>query len=156
MIIRWPGVVEPGSITRKPAQLIDIMPTLLEAAETSYPDSFEGHKILAKEGKSLMPLLRGYDYEPSNPMFWEYAGARAVRKDQWKLVAERGKKWELYNIREDRTETNNLIDAKPDLAEELKSLYNQWARRTGARTTQEALEMGTNQQDRYLYEEEKE
>ena len=155
MIIRWPGVVEPGSITRKPAQLIDIMPTLLEAGEASYPDSFEGHKILAKEGKSLMPLLRGDDYEPRNPMFWEYAGARAVRKDQWKLVAERGKKWELYNIREDRTETNNLIDAKPDLAEELKSLYNQWARRTGARTTQEALEMGTNQQDRYLYEEER-
>jgi arylsulfatase len=156
MIIRWPGVVEPGRITGKPAQLIDIMPTLLEAAEVSYPDSFEGHKILAKEGKSLIPLFRGSGYDPRSPMFWEYAGARAARKDQWKLVAERGKKWELYNIRKDRTETTNLIDKFPEKAKELKSLYDQWAQRTGAKTSQEALEMGTNQQDRYLYEKERE
>ncbi|MFW5915891.1 MAG: arylsulfatase [Bacteroidota bacterium] len=154
MIVRWPDVVEPGRITDKPAQLIDIMPTLLEAAESSYPDSYDGHNVLAKEGKSLMPLLKGNGYTPRDPMFWEYAGSRAVRKDQWKLVAERGKKWELYNIEKDRTETNNLVKEHPELAEELKKLYNQWAKRTGATTNEEAVEMGPNQQDRYLYEKE--
>ncbi|MBS3771856.1 MAG: arylsulfatase [Bacteroidales bacterium] len=156
MIVRWPGVVEPGSLTRKPAQLIDIMPTLLEAAEASYPDTYQGNNILPMEGKSLMPLFKGNEYIPRQPMFREFRGSRAVRKEQWKLVAERGKPWELYNIEADRSETNNLISEHPDLAEELESLYNRWAERTGARTNQEALEMGPNQQDRYFdYERER-
>ncbi|MGM0530963.1 MAG: arylsulfatase [Bacteroidota bacterium] len=150
MIVRWPDVTEPGSLTRKPAQLIDIMPTLLEAAGTSYPDTYHGHSILPMEGKSLMPLLKGDEYTPRRPMFWEYQGSRAVRKEQWKLVGERGKPWELYNIEKDRSETNNLIDEHPDLAEELERLYNRWAERTGARTNRESLDMNPNEQDRYF------
>ena len=156
MIVRWPGVVEPGRLTRKPAQLIDIMPTLLEAAGTSYPDTYQNHSILPMEGKSLMPLLKGDEYTPREPMFREYRGSRAVSKGPWKLVAERGKPWELYNIETDRSETNNLIDEHPGLSEELEKLYNRWAERTGARTNREALEMSFNQQDRYFdYEQER-
>jgi len=155
MIVRWPGVIEPGRVTDKPAQLIDLMPTLLEVAQTTYPDSYQGHSILPMEGRNLMPLLRGEDYTPRQPMFWEFRGSRAVRKDQWKLVGERGKPWELYNVRKDRSETNNLIKKHLGVAEELETLYNRWAKRTGARVNQEARDMDTNQQDRFLYEREK-
>ncbi len=150
LIVRWPGVVEPGSITRKPAQLIDIMPTLLEAAGTSYPDTYKGHSILPMEGKSLMPLLKGNEYTPRQPMFWIYDGHRAVRKDQWKLVGERGKPWELYNIQKDRTEMNDMAEEHPTLVQELETLYNRWAERTGASTNAEAIKMEPHTQDRYF------
>jgi arylsulfatase len=156
MIVRWPEVIEPGSITRKPAQLIDIMPTLLEAAQAPYPESYDGNNILPMEGKSLLPLFRGHSFQPREPMFWEFAGSRAVRKGRWKLVAERGKPWELYNIENDRTENQNLVDEHPDLVNNLEKLYNDWAKRVGAPVNEKAEEMAPNKQDRYLYEEERE
>ena len=154
MIVYWPEVIESGSITRQPAHVIDIMPTLVDVAQASYPASYHGDSILPMEGNSLLPLLKGKEVTDRDPLFWEYRGSRGVRKNQWKLVAERGKSWELYNIREDRTETNNLINKHPYLVEELEELYNQWAKRIGARTNKEAHKLSPNQQDRYLYEDE--
>jgi arylsulfatase len=61
-------------------------------------------------------------------------GNRAIRKGDWKLVASdrfTPGDWELYNMKEDRTETNNLIDKMPEKAETLKKNWNQWADRVG-------------------------
>jgi len=154
MIVRWPEMIEPGSMTHVPAQLIDIMPTLLEAAGSSYPDTYRLRDILPMEGKSLIPVLMGEEINRNTPLFWEYNGSRAVRKGPWKLVAERGQSWELYNLNSDRTETYNLIKDHPKMAEELSNLYDQWANRIGTRTNEEAFQMEPSQQDRYLFESE--
>ena len=156
MIVRWPGKVEPNTLSSLPGQILDLMPTLLEAAGTTYPQQFQGRTLLPAEGVSLLSAWQGDTLVRDQPMFWEYRGSRAVRTGDWKLVGERGGPWELYNLQEDRTEMNNLITQFPERAEQMIAQYDTWAQRIGGRTTEEAMQMPLNQQDRYLYEEEKE
>ena len=66
-------------------------------------------------------------------IFWEHLRNRAIRKGDWKLVSVADGNWELYNLKTDRTESNNLIDSKSDIAEELKSEYNIWAEKVGVK-----------------------
>ncbi len=155
MIVHWPGVVKPGCMAKAPAHLIDIMPTLVELAGATYPKAYDGRDVLPMEGRSLMPILRGQDDWQRGPMYWEYRGSRAVRDGRWKLVAERGKDWELYDIVSDRSELQNLIGQHPEQAKRLAGLYEAWAKRVGARSNERATKMPVNKQDRYLYEAEK-
>ena len=59
----------------------------------------------------------------------EHEGNRMVRKGDWKLVSAnfKGDEWELYNIKEDRTEQHNLIGKYPEMAKELETAYFEWA-----------------------------
>ncbi|MGB3587352.1 MAG: arylsulfatase, partial [Tunicatimonas sp.] len=156
MIIRWPGKIQPDSKSEQPGQLVDIMPTFLAAARADYPDQYPSRTVLPMEGVSLLPAWQGEQLARKQPMFWEYRGSRAVRDGDWKLVAQRGGDWELYNMAEDRAELDNLINQQPRRAETMLAAYEQWAERTGAISTEEALAMPLNQQDRYFYEGEKE
>ena len=132
LIVYWPKHVKAGSITRQPGHLIDMMPTLLEIAGGTYPEEFEGNKILPVEGKSLVPVFKGQQREPHQSLCWEWAGNRAVRFGQWKLVLDkRDKQWELYDLSVDRTEMNNLAAEKPELVNDLQGIWFDWARRTG-------------------------
>ena len=155
MIVRWPGRIAPNTMSSLPGQLLDLMPTLLEAAGTTYPEQYQTRTLLPAEGVSLLPAWQGDTIRREQPMFWEYQGSRAVRDGDWKLVGERGGPWELYNLRDDRTEMNNRIAEVPERAQRMVDQYDAWAQRTGARTTEAAMAMPLNQQDRYLYEEEK-
>ena len=155
MIVRWPNRISPGTLSMVPGQILDLMPTLLEVAGASYPDQLDDRRLLPPEGVSLVSAWRGDSTYRSQPMFWEYRGSRAVRDSQWKLVAERGGAWELYDLQKDRTEMNNLITQHPNVAQRMISQYDAWAERVGARTTEVAQQMPINQQDRYLYEGEK-
>ncbi|MDX1637907.1 MAG: arylsulfatase [Balneolaceae bacterium] len=155
MIVRWPGTIAPGSVTRQPGHVLDVMPTLLEAAGLSYPESFRGNKILPMEGQSLMSVWTGNSEFFRDTMFWEFRGSRAVRNGAWKLVAERGGPWELYNLDEDRTETTDLRVKHPGRVSRMARMYDRWADRVGAVPNRRAREMRKNSQDRYLYEFEK-
>ena len=81
------------------------------------------------EGKSLLPIFRTGSREGHDVLFWEYEGNLAVRRGKWKLVSAYGDPWELYDLKADRTETNDLVATHPDKAEELKALYRAWAKR---------------------------
>ena len=155
MIIRWPARIEANTMTDVPGQIIDIMPTLVDIAQAAYPVNHQGHEVLPMEGISLLPVWEGDTLRRSEPMFWEYRGSRAVREGNWKLVAERGRDWELYNLEEDRTEMNNVLNQYPERGADMAKKYDTWANRVGARSDEEAKNMPVNQQDRYLYEEEK-
>ena len=155
MIIRWPTQVMSNTISSEPGTFLDMMPTLLEAAGTAYPAAFENRSLLPPEGISLLPLWRNDTLRRQRPMFWEFWGSRAVRDGDWKLVAERGGPWELYNLREDRTESTNLMNERPARAKRMVTQYDEWAQRVGALTAEESRQRPLNQQDRYLYEEEK-
>ena len=155
MIIRWPDHISPNSLNEQPGQILDLMPTLMEITGASYPQEYQGHNVLPMEGVSLLPIWQGNTLKRERPLFWEYRGSRALRDGDWKMVGERGGPWELYNLAEDRTEMNNLIDQYPDRAAQMMKVFDEQAERIGANTTEEALAMPLNQQDRYLYEEEK-
>ena len=84
------------------------------------------------EGKSLIPILQGQERAPHDVLYWEHTGHRAVREGDWKLVAERGSSdWELYNIREDRTELHDLSKEKPEMTLRLRGIWESWAEDVG-------------------------
>ncbi len=129
LIAYWPGVIQDtGRIVRDVGHVMDIMPTSLEIAGTSYPDSFNGNPIIPLQGKSLLPILQGGSRGGHDALFWEHIGNRAVRKGKWKLVYEHNLgAWELYDMEADPTETINLASQFPEKALELKLQWEQWA-----------------------------
>jgi len=128
----WPGRIEPDTITRQPAHIIDFMPTFLELACASYPKKYGGKEILPVEGKSLVPILDGNLREPHELLAWEWSGSRALRQGDWKAVWDsRGKEWELYHLASDRCETNNLATMDPERTKRLSNEWFDWAKRTG-------------------------
>ena len=111
---------------------MDIMPTLIEAAGASYPATFGGNTIQPLEGTSLLPAMRGENL-PERGIGFDHQGARAYRKGDWKLVWSKRMpheiRWELYNLAEDRCETNDLAAQYPDRVQALAAEWEQWARR---------------------------
>lgn len=108
---------------------MDFMSTVQELAGVPYPKEFKGHTITPTDGQSLVPVLKGKQRKGHEYLFFEHIGGRAVRWGDWKLVTLDAKKdWELYNIRDDRTEVNNLAAQHPQLVEQLKSKWMEWAR----------------------------
>ena len=128
LIVRWPSHVEAGSITHQPSHLIDFMPTLVELAGGTYPSQFKGKQIIPAEGKSLLPILRGEQRVPHESLCWALYGNRAIRQGDWKLNwGASDKQWELYNLANDRTETNNLAGQHPDRVARMAAAWERWA-----------------------------
>ena len=128
-IVHWPDGIPARSEWRdQPAHIIDIMPTCLEVAGVDYPSDFNGNHITPAEGLSLHPV---FENNPSGheALFWEHEGNRAVRQGKWKLVSDYPDAWELYDLKADRTELNNLAGQYPDKVLELEKLYTDWAKR---------------------------
>ncbi len=133
LIVHWPrGLkVKGGSITHQPGHLVDIMATCLEAAGSSYPESFEGRPIKPLRGKSLLPIFGGERRAGHETIYFQFSSNRAVRQGRWKLVSARGGPWELYDIEADRTEMNNLASSEPDRVAKMAELWEDWAREVG-------------------------
>lgn len=128
LIIRWPQVIQKGGkITNQPGHIVDIMATLVDISGSEYPSMYKGNKIQPLEGKSLLPVMKGQTRDPHRYLFWEHEKNKAVRREKWKLVAEAGKEWELYDIEQDRSEMNNLNSQYPVIVMELKKAWEAWA-----------------------------
>ena len=134
-IIHWPAGLKAkkGSITTQFAHVMDIMPTCLELANATYPVEFNGKKSTPVEGKSLMPIINGGTRKGHEVMCFEHENGRAIRKGKWKLSAFSGRpnQWELYDIKNDITETTNLASQYPEVVEELKAEWQKWSDRVG-------------------------
>jgi arylsulfatase A-like enzyme len=154
MIVRWPGVVRPGSTCDMPVISVDFYPTFLEITGAPRP---KNHIL---DGTSIVPLLRGNKALGRDTLFWHcpvylqgdnYDGARdtyfrtrpvgAVRKGDWKLLQyfeelEFGDgdqvQLELYNLADDIGETSNLAKAMPEKTQELLNLLVEWRQRVNA------------------------
>lgn len=135
MIAHWQRGIDEnrrGTWIDAVAYLPDFMPTCLELAGLSYPKFFEGNRIKAHSGQSLLPLLKDSVSPFSRgAMFWEHEGNRAIREGDWKLVWGREGPWELYNLKNDRTEMRDLSAEYPRRKAKMKHLWENWARRTG-------------------------
>lgn len=128
----WPGRVPRGGITGEVGHIIDFMPTFLELGDGSYPKEFKGNKILPVEGKSLVSVLRGQTRKGHKQLAWEWSGNRALREGKWKVVWDKAdKRWALFDLVADRTETTDLAAKYPDLANRLAADWVAWAKRNG-------------------------
>ena len=126
-IVHWPaGLKRRGTINHNPSHLIDLMPTLLEAADATYPKEFNGQKTAPLAGKSILPLLRGKSTE-HRTFYFEHEGNRAVTDGRWKLTALKGQDGELYDIENDRTELDDLAAKHPEIVARLDRAWNTWA-----------------------------
>ncbi|MCR9197813.1 MAG: arylsulfatase [Planctomycetaceae bacterium] len=138
--MHWPAGISPqADWYREPAQLIDVMPTLIDVAGASYPERFRSHEIPPLDGISLRPAFTSKSLQRSGPLFIEHENNAFVREGDWKLVgrgvaAARGvvaDKWELYDMRADRTETHDLSGQHPDVVQRLAAAWHAWSLRAG-------------------------
>jgi len=124
LIVHWPsGIKTKGKINHDVTHLIDIMPTCLEIAGAIYPGRFGGNEIIPQEGKSLTPAFTSKKIK-RDYLIWEHSANRAIRMGDWKLVSKVKNQmeftqsdmnnWELYNLRNDPSETVNLSGKYPE------------------------------------------
>ncbi len=139
-IAHWPARIGSGrDWYREPAQLIDVMATVVDLTGASYPEERNGVAVLPIDGVSLAPAFEGKPLGRERPIFIEHENNASVRDGDWKLVgrnvAPRGglrqERWQLYNLAEDGTETNNLAEKHPERVAGLSAQWEAWAGRVG-------------------------
>lgn len=142
-VASFPGVTSPGSINRTPILIEDLFPTLLEVALQPAPVS------QTVDGQSLLPLFRGGSFAERSLLFHQpnlwgegslrspYYGAwTALRRGKWKLLylhAER--RFELFDLEADLSESTNLADREPLLLSQLVREMDALCRIRGAQFT---------------------
>ena len=126
----WPKMIKAQkAVNNVPAHIIDLMATCLDISGAKYPDTFEGNTVTPTPGKSLIPVFTGKIKDQlHDELFWEHNGAAALRQGDWKIVRVDAKeKWELYNLAEDRSETNNMAAKLPEKVGQMQIKWNQLA-----------------------------
>ena len=130
-VIRWPARIAAGSRTNQTGHIIDFLPTFLAMAKSDYPNSRNGNTLIPVEGVNLLPVLSAKkpSIDRPEPLFWFWSKKRAIREGDWKLVWLK-KRWELYNLKNDRTETQDLSAQHPEKVAELARQWEDWAELT--------------------------
>jgi arylsulfatase A-like enzyme len=136
LIVKWPGVTAPGSACDEPVTSTDFYPTMLEMA------GLAPRPPQHCDGVSFAPLLRGGKSLPRKAIFWHYphysnqggGPGGAVRVGDLKLIEwYEDDRAELYNLKDDLGEKNDLAARMPDKVAELRKMLAEWRRSVGAR-----------------------
>lgn len=138
--IRWPGVVQPGSKSNVPVTSNDFFPTFANLVGWN-------ESTAELDGKSLLPLLKGEGNIERDALFWHYPHyhhlgykpASAIRMGDYKLIEWQEETFlgldgqvELYNVREDVSETQDLSAQMPEKVEEMRRRVHEWRQAVGA------------------------
>ncbi len=124
--MHWPaGIQAKNELRHTPAHVIDIVPTVLELAGVEKPKEWKGEALPPAPGKSLVPAFAKDVTIARDSLWWLHEGHRAVRVGDWKLVALNNEPWELYDLRTDRAEQNNLAAKMPEKVQELEKVWQQ-------------------------------
>ena len=143
MVISWPAKIkDKGGLRSQFCHVIDIVPTIYEAAGITPPDVLDGVKQKPIDGVSLVYTFDQANAPTHHPsQYFELVGNRAMYKDGWIAsttplrlpwitaagVAEPNPddfKWELYNVNEDFSQSHNLADKNPDKLKELQDAFD--------------------------------
>ena len=139
LIVYWPGVTKPGSVSDAPVITMDLFPTIVEMAGLPAASA-----RTAIDGVSITSLLRGDTKPTRDTMFWHYphhqhyqlGGATpysAIRSGDFKLVEFfNDMHVELYNIREDIGEKKDLAASQAKKVDQLRSQLHAWRKDVGA------------------------
>ncbi|MEE3364177.1 MAG: sulfatase/phosphatase domain-containing protein, partial [Planctomycetota bacterium] len=127
LIVHWPKGLKtkPGSITRQPGHLVDLMATFLDVTKAKYPGQVGDRTIDPLMGRSLLPIFAGETRDPHQSLYFHFGTDRALRQGPWKLVSAKRGRWELYNLDHDRTELNDLATKHP---ERVAAMAGEWFR----------------------------
>ncbi len=124
LVARWPGRIQPGSVSELPAAQYDMMATLGDLTGATPPAD--------TDGLSILPTLLGNSDEQEKHEFliWDFAGyggQLAVRMGKWKgiktgLQKNPGAPLELYNLETDTGEENNVVGDHPEIAARIEKI----------------------------------
>ncbi|MGE4322562.1 MAG: sulfatase-like hydrolase/transferase [Sphingobium sp.] len=132
-VIRWPGHIAPGSVSRETGSLTDVMATIAGALDLPLPDD------AAEDSFNLLPALQQSGHTPVRPNIVSHSlqGVFTIREGHWKLIlglgsggftapravdpAPGGPKGQLYDLNTDPREENNLYDRRPDIVARLSA-----------------------------------
>ncbi|HEX5447123.1 MAG TPA: arylsulfatase [Pirellulales bacterium] len=145
LIAHWPaGIAARGELRHTPGHVIDFVPTILELAGGKPAGQINGQP--APPGKSLAPALADDCVIDRDSLWWLHEGNRAIRVGNWKLVAagDQGP-WELYDLSVDRSETNNLIGERPEVARDLEQRWQRQFQETRELAARHAAENAKTQ-----------
>lgn len=135
LIVRWPGVVTPGSTCSEPVTSVDFFPTFVEIIGS------ENEATNPIDGVSLLPLLTQRSTLSRRAIYWHYphyhsssiGPCGALRAGDYKLIewfdetiCGPGNEFELYNLKDDIGERNNLAKRMPKKTRELKEMLSTW------------------------------
>ena len=155
MVVAWPSRIKPdGKIRSQFTHVIDVGPTILEAAGIPAPKSVDGIVQEAMDGTSFLETFDDANAEERHTVqYFEFAGSRAIYKDGWWACAKLDRlpwdlspetlkrwgpgsgwdpdsdSWELYYLPDDFSQAVNLAEKNPDKLEELKALFWEEAER---------------------------
>jgi len=125
-IARWPGKITPGTESNHPSAHWDMMPTFAELAKAEVPDGIDGISMLSSM------LLRRDGQKEHEYLYWEAyngGGQQALRQGDWKAVRRNVLKkdktsFELFNLKDDIAETQDLAKDYPEVADRLRLLMD--------------------------------
>jgi len=137
LIVHWPaGFRARGELRHAPGHLIDLVPTILEMTGGKAFAQWEGRPVPPLAGRSLVPAFAADVPLPRDFLYFEHSGNRAIRMANWKLVAQEKGPWELYDLRTDRCEQENLAAREPakvaEMAQRWATLQAEFRRQGGA------------------------
>jgi arylsulfatase A-like enzyme len=151
-IFSWKGKIAPATTNDTAIMGIDLYPTLVDVAHAESPPNYP------LDGVSLLPVLNGVQktlgrsglawhfpgYLGFGPGEWRTTPASAVHFGDWKLIEffEDGRQ-ELYNLKDDIGEKNNLASENPDKVQELHEKMLAWRKELGAKMPTKNMEEGT-------------
>lgn len=116
-IAHWPkGISSRGEWRRQPAHVVDVLPTLLEMTNQNVD------KDVPFPGVSLKKTFEKDDLQ-KRTIWFAHDNHHAIRVGDWKLVQSSKQDWELYNLKNDRAETQNLAVQYPEKVKELEKLW---------------------------------
>ncbi len=121
-VARWPAKIKPGSVCDGTVCLNDLLATAAEIVGTKVPDA------AGEDSVSILPHLLGAAKEPVREatVHQSMAGDLAIRQGPWKLIFFKGGNRELYNLKDDLSETRDVLAANPDVVERLAKLMQQY------------------------------
>jgi arylsulfatase A-like enzyme len=118
-IFRWPGRLPAGKVSDQVGIFMDLTASILAATNTPVPADTR------LEGINLLPILEGRSPQIERTLFWRTQNQKAVRKGDWKLLAN-GNLLFLFNLRTDISERTDLAAQRIDLIREMRPLLAAW------------------------------
>jgi arylsulfatase len=129
-IVHWPtGISARGELRHDPSHFIDFAPTVLDLVGAVWPKTYKGKKGPEHPGISLVPAFAKNGSVRHKSLWWCHGGNRAIRVGDWKLTMRSRNEdtWELYNLKNDRCEMNDLASKFPDKVRTLAERWNEIA-----------------------------
>ncbi|MCX6856075.1 MAG: sulfatase-like hydrolase/transferase [Verrucomicrobia bacterium] len=122
-IAHWPAAIKPrAAFEDQPCQVADLLPTLIDVAGGSYPADFGGKQQPPLPGRSFAPILTRGETLPPRTLHFALFNNLALIHDGWKIVTAYSQPWQLYDLKNDRTETLDLAHERPEKLAELLAL----------------------------------